>query len=103
MTESLSLYLSLQNESKTEEEYIRELFEQYVTAEAGGSYHLALFAYHLLFICYFYQVFHKMKLWLPDKHHLAVVNFSADRRKQFRDATDPTAYVHKDNPRAFNV
>jgi hypothetical protein len=96
MTDKLFSYLSLASDVG-ESDYIKDLSHQFVVAELAGSYHSALFSYHLIFICYFYQIFHKMKLWLPDKHHLAVVSFSADRRKKFRDATDPTAYVHKGN------
>jgi len=97
MISSLPSYLSLRYESEAEREYIAGLIYQFEMARDIGSYHLALFAYHLLFICFFYQTFHKLKIWMPEKHHLALVSFNSDRRKKFREATNPTDYAHNEN------
>ena len=90
-------YLSLQYRSEVEKEYIAGLISQFEMARDVGSYHLALFAYHLLFICFFYQTFYKLKIWLPEKYNLALVSFSAERRKKFREAMNPTDYTHSEN------
>jgi len=97
MISPLPSYLSLRYESEVEREYIAGLIYQFEAARDMGSYHLALFAYHLLFICFFYQTFYKLKIWMPEKHHLALVSFSPDRRKKFREATNPTDYAHNEN------
>ncbi len=97
MNYTLPSYLSLRYESEEEQKYIVGLIDQFEMARSIGSYHLALFAYHLLFICFFYQTFHKLKIWMPEKHHLALVSFSSERRKRFREAVNPTDYVHQDN------
>jgi hypothetical protein len=93
----LYFYLSLQYDSEDEQKYISGLISQFENARDAGSYHLALFAYHLLFICYFYQTLHKLKIWIPDKHHVAMVSFSNERRKKFREAINATDYAHNEN------
>lgn len=97
MNSPLPSYLSLRNDGENERSYIAGLIEQFENARSMESYHLALFAYHLLFICYFYQTLHKLKIWIPDKHHTAMVSFDKDRRKKFREATNPTDYAHNEN------
>jgi hypothetical protein len=97
MISPLPSYLSLRYESEAEREYIAGLIHQFEMARDIESYHLALFAYHLLFICLFYQIFYKLKIWMPEKHHLALVSFSSDRRKKFREAMSPTDYAHNEN------
>lgn len=97
MLSPLLSYLSLQYESEVEKEYVAGLLDQFEMAKNVGSYHLALFAYHLLFICYFYQIFYKLKIWMPKKHHLALVSFNSERRVKFREATSPTDYAHNEN------
>jgi len=92
----LNSYFSLHG-SETEQNYIRGLFDQFESAKTMGAYHLALFAYHLLFMCFLYQTFYKMKLWMPDKHHVAMVSFAKNRRDKFRDAKNPTEYAHEEN------
>ena len=47
----LASYISLRK-SEEEQNYIRGLFDQFESATVMGAYHLALFAYHLLFICF---------------------------------------------------
>lgn len=97
MNPSLPSYLSLRYESEVERDYIAGLIYQFEMSRDMGAYHLALFAYHLLFICFFYQTFYKLKIWMPEKHHLALVSFGPDRRKKFRDAMSPTDYAHNEN------
>lgn len=97
MNTPLPSYFSLQYENEEEEKYISGLINQFETARDTGSYHLALFAYHLLFICYFYQTLHKLKIWMPEKHHIAMVSFNKERREKFREATNPTDYAHNEN------
>jgi len=96
-TRNIFDHLSLQNDSESEEKYILGLSEQFEGAQNAGSYHLALFAYHLLFICYFYQILHKLKIWMPEKYSVAMVSFDKERREKFRSALNPTDYVHNLN------
>lgn len=97
MNPFLANYLSIRYKNEEEERYIAGLLQQFFQARDSGAYHLALFAYHLLFICFFYQTFYKIKILLPEKHHLAVVSFDLDRRKKFRESKDPTDYAHTKN------
>jgi len=96
MNYTLSSYLSLHG-SETEKNYIRGLFDQFENAKTMGSYHLALFAYHLLFMCFLYETLYKIKLWLPNEHNMAFVSFSAKQRKKFREAKNSTDYVDDRN------
>lgn len=97
MESLLNSYLSLRYNSDDEQRYIFGLIDQFETAKLSGSYHLALFAYHLLFICYFYQTLHKLKIWKPSQHHMAMVSFDKERREKFRNATNPADYAHNGN------
>ena len=92
----LASYFSLRK-SEEEQNYIRGLFDQFESAKVMGAYHLALFAYHLLFICFLYETLYKIKLWFPIKHDMAFVSFSADQRKKIRDAKNPIDYVGNRN------
>ncbi|MCX6732895.1 MAG: hypothetical protein NTV98_05135 [Candidatus Roizmanbacteria bacterium] len=97
MNSPLTSYLSLQYENEEEQKYIAGLIDQFELAKMADSYHLAIFAYHLLFICYFYQTLHKIKIWMPDKHHIAMVSLDKERRIKFREAKNPTDYAHNEN------
>ena len=97
MDSPLSSYFSLQYDNEEEQKYISGLFEQFEVAKISESYHLALFAYHLLFICYFYQTLHKLKIWMPEQHRVSMVSFDRERREKFRRATNPTDYAHNSN------
>lgn len=92
----LNSYFSLHG-SETEQNYIRGLFDQFESAKTMGAYHLALFAYHLLFMCFLYETLYKIKLWFPVEHNMAFVPFSAQQRKKFRDAKNSTDYVGEHN------
>jgi len=92
----LNAYFSLHG-SETEQNYIRGLFDQFESAKTMGAYHLALFAYHLLFMCFLYETLYKIKLWFPVEHNMAFVSFSAQQRKKFRDAKNSTDYVGEHN------
>ena len=63
--QDINAYLSIKNESEEERRYLTGLYSQYITATESGSYHLALFAYHLLFMSYVYQTIYKIKEWCP--------------------------------------
>mgnify|MGYP007061394549 CR=1 FL=1 len=92
----MNSYFSLHG-SEVEQSYIRGLFDQFESAKMMGAYHLALFAYHLLFVCFLYQTLYKIKLWFPGDHRMAFVSFSAARRKKFREAGNPTEYADSQN------
>jgi len=92
----LNSYFSLHG-SEVEQSYIRGLFDQFESAKTMGAYHLALFAYHLLFMCFLYETLYKIKLWFPVEHNMAFVSFSAQQRKKFRDAKNSTDYVGEHN------
>lgn len=97
MEPRLFKYLSLRNDSELESDYIGTLKEQFEITADQKLHHLALFAYHLLFICYFNQVLNKMRIWFPDEQSIAFVSFESERRRKFRNATSPTDYAHSNN------
>jgi hypothetical protein len=88
----IASYLSLQYESKEEEDYLQGLLVQYSSAIDSGSFHMALFAYHLLFMSFVYQTIHKIKIWMPEKFKLALVTFGSDKKKEFLESISPWTY-----------
>jgi hypothetical protein len=97
MNSPIFSYLSINFDSEGERNYILGLKDQFEFARDTGSYHLALFAYHLLFICYLYQTLYKIKIWMPEKHHIAMVYLEKERREKFRNALNPTDFAHNQN------
>jgi len=97
MDETFFSYLSLFCENEVEQEYIEGLIEQFNKASDGECYQLALFSYHLLFLCYIYQILYKIKIWMPDDYHIAMISFYEEKRKKFREAKSPIDFVHEDN------
>lgn len=97
MNSQIFSYLSINFDSEEERNYILGLKDQFEIAQDLRSYHLALFAYHLLFICYLYQILYKAKIWMPDKYHTAMISLDKEKREQFRNAINPTNLAHKKN------
>lgn len=97
MDETFFSYLSLSYESEEEQKYIQGLAEQFEKAVYNESYQLALFSYHLLFLCYFYQILYKIKIWKLTDYHTAMVSFHEEKRKKFREALSPIDFVDKTN------
>lgn len=97
MNPQIFSYLSINFDSEEERNYILGLKDQFEIAQDLKSYHLALFAYHLLFICYLYQILYKIKIWMPDKYHMAMVYLEKERREKFRNAINPTHFAHSQN------
>lgn len=97
MDPEIPRFFSIRNDAQGEEQYITGLIQQFLHARDQKAFHLGLFAYHLLFICYFYQVLFRLKLWFPDKYHTSLIPLEADRRIQFRRATGPIDYPHGRN------
>jgi hypothetical protein len=85
-------YLSLRYESGEEQKYLQGLVKQHLSAIESESYHMALFAYHLLFMSFVYQTIHKIKIWLPDQFRLALITFPAKERGEYLSSTSPWAY-----------
>jgi hypothetical protein len=85
-------YLSVRYESAEEQKYLQGLVSQYLSAIETESYHMALFAYHLLFMSFIYQTIHKIKIWLPDQFRLALITFPAKERDEYLSSTSPWAY-----------
>lgn len=81
--QDINVYLSLKNESEEEQKYISGLYTQYINARNFESYHLALFAYHLLFMSFVYQTMYKIKEWYPEKFKLALITSSKQERDQY--------------------
>ena len=96
MEEVFFSYLSLYEDGE-EQKYIIGLIDQFQKSADSELYHLALFAYHLLFLCYFYQILYKIKIWFPNDYYTAMVSFYEERRQKFREAKSPIDFVHKDN------
>jgi len=86
MDDFLLNYLSIRNENEEEQKYLNGLAEQFEYATMSGSFHLAIFAYHLIFMTYVYQTIFKIKIWLPDKFRLAIITFPADERREFLES-----------------
>ena len=72
-------------------------------AKTTESYHLALFAYHLLFMTFVYQTVLKMKKWMPRKFKSALVTFSANERREYLEADSPWAYSKIKERTIFNL
>lgn len=92
MDPSIASYLSLRYESGEEQKYLEGLKDQYISAIDSESYHMALFAYHLLFMSFVYQITHKIKLWLPDQFKLALITFPTKEREEYLSSSSPWAY-----------
>lgn len=84
--QDINIYLSIKNESEEEQMYISGLFTQFIAAEESSSYHLALFAYHLLFMSFVYQTIYKIKEWYPKKFKLALITSPKQERNKYLEA-----------------
>lgn len=93
MYSPLPSYLSLRYESEEEQKYITGLIDQFEYAKMTKSYHLALFACHLIFMIFVYQTIYKAKLWKPKQFSLAFTTSPADKRKQYIETTSIYAFV----------
>jgi len=82
MNSPIFTYLSLRYESEEEQNYISGLVNQFEKAKLSESYHLALFAYHLLFMTFVYQTMFKIKKWMPNRFSDALIQSPADKRKK---------------------
>lgn len=89
---TLPSYLSLRYESEVEENYISGLVYQFEMARDVGSYHMALFAYHLLFMSYVYQIIHKIKLWMPERFNDAHTQSPIDKRIKYLESGSPWVF-----------
>lgn len=92
MISPLPSYLSLRYESEVEENYIFGLVSQFEMARDMESYHLALFAYHLLFMSYVYQTIHKIKLWMPERFNDAHIQSPTDKRIEYLGSGSPWVF-----------
>ncbi|MFZ2975419.1 MAG: hypothetical protein WA055_02180 [Candidatus Moraniibacteriota bacterium] len=92
MISPLPSYFSLRYESEVEKEYIVGLVGQFENAKITDSYHLALFAYHLLFMSFVYQTVHKIKKWMPDRFCDALIQSSAEKKKEYFEARSPWVF-----------
>lgn len=85
-------YLSLRYENEEEEKYLLGLINQFENTRDFGSYHLALFAYHLLFMSFVYQTIYKIKIWMPDNFKLALATFPVDIRREYMETNSSWVY-----------
>lgn len=103
MESLLFSYLSLQHESKEEQKYILGLISQFESAKNSNSYHLALFAYHLIFMVFVYQTIYKAKLWKLEQFTLAFITSPTDKRKQYVEASSVYAFSEIPERTIFNL
>lgn len=103
MDYSLLSYLSLRYESEEEQKYIVGLINQFQNAQESGSYHLALFAYHLLFMVFIYQTIYKAKLWKPEQYNLAFLAKPADERKRYLETKSIYAFAEMNERSVFEL
>jgi hypothetical protein len=99
----LPSYLSLRYESEEEHKYIVGLTGQFRGAQENGSYHLALFAYHLIFMIFIYQTIYKAKLWKPELFSAAFTTKPAEERKRYLEATSIYAFVEMNERSVFEL
>ncbi len=92
MNSPLPSYLSLRYESEEEQKYITGLVDQFEYAKMTKSYHLALFACHLLFMSFVYQTIFKTKKWMPERFKDALIQSPADSRKKHHESTSPWSF-----------
>lgn len=81
MNSSVFSYLSIKSDSEEERDYIFNLRDQFEFSRDIELYHLALFAYHLLFMVFIYQTIFKTKIWMVDRFKDALIQSPADKRK----------------------
>ncbi len=86
MNSSIFSYLSIKYDSEEERNYVYGLIEQFTYAQNNNSYHLALFAYHLLFMSFIYQTIFKTKIWMPDRFNDVLIQSPEDKRKLHRES-----------------
>lgn len=89
----LPSYLSLRYESEADQKYVEGLIEQFLKAQENGSFHLALFAYHLLFMIFIYQTVYKAKLWKPEQFSIAFITSPLDKRKLYLETKSAYGFV----------
>ncbi len=96
-------YLSLRYESEEERKYLQGLASQYLLASESESYHMALFAYHLLFMSFVYQTIHKIKTWLPENFRLALITFPTRDRNEYLNTSSPWVYSGMNERTVFGL
>lgn len=92
MESPLTSYLSLRYESEEEQNYIAGLIDQFESAKMIGAYHLALFAYHLLFMTFIYQTIFKLKKWMPKRFKFAIITLSSSEKREYLETKSPWVY-----------
>ncbi len=90
---SLFELLSIRYEGEEDQKYIRGLLNQFEQASNSDSYHLALFAYHLIFMIFIYQTIYKAKIWKPQQFATALITLSADERRRYLQTKSVYAFV----------
>jgi hypothetical protein len=94
MQEALPLanYLPLSFKTRSEEDYIRFLWEAFESNYENRKYQFAFLAYHMLTMSFVYFNIWQIKQTEPDDFAKAMIGFNKDLEKELMDATSPFTF-----------
>lgn len=94
MEEALELgdYLPLSFKTRSEQDYIRFLWEAFESNYENGKYQFAFLAYHMLTMSFVYFNIWQIKQTETDDFAKAMIGFNKDLEKELMDATSPFTF-----------
>jgi hypothetical protein len=94
MEEALELgnYLPLSFKTRSEQDYIRFLWEAFESNYKNEKYQFAFLAYHMLTMSFVYFNIWQIKQTEPDDFAKAMIGFNKDLEKELMDATSPFTF-----------
>jgi hypothetical protein len=88
----LAIYLPLSFKTRSEEDYIRFLWEAFESNYESGKYQFAFLAYHMLTMSFVYFNIWQIKQTKPDDFEKAMIGFNKDLEKELMSATSPFTF-----------
>lgn len=94
MEDALGLgnYLPISFKTRSEEDYVRFLWESFESNYRSGKFQFAFLAYHMLTMSFIYFNVWQIRQALPEDFEKAMVGFSKDIEKQLMEATSPFTF-----------
>ncbi|MCX6846563.1 MAG: hypothetical protein NTU84_08410 [Verrucomicrobia bacterium] len=94
MEEALELgnYLPLSFKTRSEQDYLRFLWEAFESNYVNGKYQFAFLAYHMLTMSFVYFNIWQIKQTEPDDFAKAMIGFNKDLEKELLDASSPFTF-----------
>jgi hypothetical protein len=88
----LNNYLPLSFQTRSEQDYIRFLWDAFETNYENDKYQFAFLAYHMLTMSFVYFNIWQIKQTSPDDFAKAMIGFNKDLEKELMDATSPFTF-----------